>query len=123
VAEDDVRVLIVGLPRLLRELFEQAFGERPGYTLVPAHDGLERLAEAVEAERPDYVVVPLEGAELPRECTELLDERARVKVIGVEEVKGHARLVRLRPSARELDDVPPHELVERLEEVATEAAG
>jgi len=115
-------VLIVGLPRLLRELFEHAFAERPGYTLVPARDGLERLAESVEAERPDYVVVPLDGEDLPQECRELLDERARVKVIGVEEVRGHARLVRLRPTARQLDDVPPHELVERIEEVVAEAA-
>jgi hypothetical protein len=120
---DEVRVLIVGLPRLLRELFAQAFDELPGYTLVPATDGIDRIAETVESARPDYVVVPLEGGELPAPCTSLLKARARVKLIGVQGQGGHARLFGLEPTMHSLDDVPPHELVRRIEAIAAEAAG
>jgi hypothetical protein len=120
---EDIRVLIVGLPRLLHELFEKAFAEHPGFTLVPACNGLDRIADSVEAVRPDYVVVPLDGEQLPLACRTLLQSHARVKVIGVQEQHGHARLFRLQPTERPLDDVPPHELVRRIEEIAAEAAG
>lgn len=113
--------MIVGLPHLLQELFEKAFAEHR-YTLVPTHDGLEQLAESVEAERPDYVVVPLEDGELPAVCHELLAARGRVKLLGVEEREGHARLIRLLPSVRVFKDAAPHELVARIEEVAAEPA-
>jgi DNA-binding response OmpR family regulator len=118
---DEVRVLIVGLPHFLQELFEKAFAEH-SYTLVSARDGLEQLAKSVETEQPDYVVVPLEGGELPAACRELLAARGRVKLLGVEERYGHARLIRLLPSVREFEDAAPHELVARIEEVAADAA-
>jgi hypothetical protein len=118
-AEDQVLVVIVALPLLLRELFEKAFEERPHYRLLYADD-LDELAEVVETERPDYVVVPLEDDRLPDACQKLLDERARVKVLGVGERKGRALLIRLRRVERDLDDAAPHELVRRLEEAAAE---
>ena len=118
---DEVRVLIVGLPHFLQELFEKAFVEH-SYTLVPTRAGLDQLARSVETEEPDYVVVPLEGGELPPACRELLAARGRVKLLGVEERDGHARLIRLLPSVRVFEDAAPHELVSRIEELAADAA-
>jgi hypothetical protein len=117
--EDELRVVIVALPLLLRELFEKAFEERPHYRLLRA-DGIDELAELVETERPDYVVVPLEHDRLPDACQKLLDERARVKVLGIGEREGRALLIKLRPIEHDLDDAAPHELVRRLEEVSAE---
>jgi hypothetical protein len=116
-AEDEVRVLIVGLPALLQELFEKAFAERPRYTLVNSY-GLEHLAEGIDAGQPDYVVVPLERDELPQECIELLTERSNVKLVGIEAQGGNARLVRLLPSVSVFEDVAPVELIDRIEGVA-----
>jgi hypothetical protein len=117
--DDEVRVVIVALPRLLRELFEKAFGERPRYRFRYA-DSLDELDELVDAERPDFVLAPLENGRLPEACQRLLDERARVKVLGIGEQEGRALLIRLRPVEHDLEDAAPHELVRRLEEVAAE---
>lgn len=112
-------MLLVALPRLLRELLEKAFAERPHYRLLRA-DSLDGLAETVEAERPDYIVAALEDDDLPAACRQFLDDRARVEVLGIGEREGNALLIRLRPTEREVKDTTPRELVRLLDTVRAE---
>jgi hypothetical protein len=122
VPESAARVLIVGLPPLLRDLIEHEFAARPGYDVVRTYEGFEHLAETVDAEEPDYLVVPLEGSDLPPACRELINARSRVKLVGVEEQQGGARLIWLCPQTYDFEDLSPRELITRIEEVAAQSA-
>lgn len=119
--DSTARVVIAGLPPLLRDLLEHEFELRPGYRVVRTSDELNGLAEAVDEEQPDYLVVPLDGTELPPACKELVSSRARVKLIAVEERQGGARLIWLRPTSCDFEDLPPKELIARIEEVAAQS--
>lgn len=120
-SDEGVRVLIIGLSKLLREMLEAAFEERPAITVVraPAQTDVTR---AVDSSRADVVIVALERSQLPRQCREWLQERGRVNLLGIQESDGRARMYRLLPDVSELGDVSPETLGEVVESLAPRPA-
>lgn len=118
-----VRVLIVGLSKLVGEMLEASFAKRPGTKLVGAAERLDDLSDRIRDTNADVVIVRLEHSRLPPACREFMWDRARVKLLGVEETDGSARLYRLLPDITELGDVPPEELADLVETLAVSAEG
>ncbi len=118
-SDDPIRILIVGMPRLLLELVERAVSEQTGMSVVATSTGLAGFAETVETTKPEFAIVPIEDAELPRECRELFAERARVKVIGIGPIDGHAYLYTLRPERVTLGEISPDDVVEAIRAAST----
>jgi hypothetical protein len=75
---------------------------------------LDELLELARATDPDVVIVGLHDGELPAACVELLLERPRVKVLGIEEQHGHAQLYELRPEQVEIGEVSPDEVIDTI---------
>ena len=105
-----IRILIVGVPRLLRELIERAISAEPDLEVI-ATDRLADLSETADRERAEFAIVALEDRELPPEGREFLDRRARVKLLGIGPADGHATLYRLRPEHLALGEVAPQDVV------------
>lgn len=110
-ADEYIRVLIVGLPRLLMEMVEEAVRDQMGMEVVAASVDLSHFEEEVARARPEFAIVGLERDELPDECRDFLDERARVKVLGIGSSNGNAYLYKLRPERSSLGDVSPSDVV------------
>jgi hypothetical protein len=119
-----VRVLVLPMLRLSRELLEGALRMQSGVELVecPAarvpRDGAE-LRRLCEESGAQFVVAGLEGWELPAACAELLQEQTRqVRVIAVEPTVGEAFLYEHRPHQVTLGPVTPDEVVETIRAAA-----
>jgi DNA-binding NarL/FixJ family response regulator len=90
--------------------------------IVGSADSLEALLELARKTEPDVAVVGIPGAGVPDGCVELLMERPRVKVLGIEAHEGRAYLYVLRPEQVEIGEVSPEEVVETIREAARRPA-
>jgi DNA-binding NarL/FixJ family response regulator len=95
-------------------MVERAIGRQRDMAIVGHAASLGELVELARATEPDVVVVGLHNSELPTACRELLLERPRVKVLGIEEHEGHAYLYELRPEQVEIGEVSPDEVVDTI---------
>jgi len=73
----EVRVLVVGLPRMLRELVALAVAYQPDTELVGEIGGGEPVAEAVQRYRPSVGVLSSEHPDMQNDWPALLRERDR----------------------------------------------
>jgi hypothetical protein len=119
VAADQIRVLIVGLPRLLMEMVEEAVREQTGMEVVAANVDVSEFEAAVAETRPEFAIVGLDRDELPGECRDFFDERARVKVLGIGSSEGNAYLYKLRPERSALGEVSPDDVVAAIRAAST----
>lgn len=110
-SDDPIRILIVGMPRLLRELVERAVSEQTGMEVVATSAELAAFGETVAATRPEFAIVPADNGELPLDCRDFFRERARVKVIGIGPIDGHAYLYKLCPERVALGEISPDDVV------------
>jgi DNA-binding NarL/FixJ family response regulator len=91
------RVLLVDMPRLVREMFVRTINSQTDMKVVGQADSPSLMAASVKDTDPEFVIVGLKGAELPVECARFLEARARLRLLGVEAVDGSAFLYELRP--------------------------
>ena len=116
VAQDEpIRLLVVGLSTLARELIETATGTDIELVNSP---GSATLGEAINETHADFVLVPLEPATLPTEARRFLARQAHVRVLGVQEQMGRAFLYQLVPETKELGEVAPAELLDAIRRAA-----
>jgi DNA-binding NarL/FixJ family response regulator len=95
-------------------MVERAVGRTHDMAVVGRAAAIEDLVALARATEPDVVIVGLHGAALPLACIELLLERPRMKLLGIEEQDGHAQLYELRPEQVELGEVSPDEVIETI---------
>jgi DNA-binding NarL/FixJ family response regulator len=119
------RVLLVDMPRLLRDMIARAIESHADMHVVGEVAHPSAIAGAVRETEPEFVIVGLEHAQLPRDCSEFLGSRARPRLLGVEAVDGHAFLYELRPDRVPIGhgSVTPDELVAAIGEAASKAGG
>jgi DNA-binding NarL/FixJ family response regulator len=120
---EPIRILIVGIPRLLRELIERAVSAETDMRIVPESEAVPPAAfsEVAAREGPDVAIVALTDSALPGECRQFLDERAHVKVLGIGPSNGQATLYRLRPEQVVLGEVSPQEVVAAIRAAAAKS--
>jgi DNA-binding NarL/FixJ family response regulator len=107
----DERVLIVDLPRVLRDIIRRCFDAERGIELVGETVGDVDLPELVHATRADVVVMGLEEARLPAMGERLLAEHPGVRLLGVAADGRESVLYELRQHRRSLGEVSPSALV------------
>ena len=100
------RVLLAGLPDLLRVVVVDAVGRADDLRVVGEVASLD--AHVAEA---DVVVAALDGERLPDAALHLMYAHARLAVLGIVVERGDAHLWQLRPHCTRLGDVSPDELV------------
>jgi DNA-binding NarL/FixJ family response regulator len=110
VAQAPIRVLLVDMPRLLRDLIERAVANHPELTVVGTEPDVDAFGRAAAEVGAEFVIVGLEGGELPPGANSFLAERASAKVLGVEADDGTAFLYELRPRRVPIGAVTPDEL-------------
>ena len=114
---EPIRLLVVGLSTLARDLVEDAgAGEVELVDAPPSSD----LISAINEADADFILVPLEQSRLPAEVKRFLADQSHVRVIGVQESQGHAFLYQLVPETRELGEVTPVELVDVIKSSAVQ---
>ena len=118
---EQVRILLVGLPRMVRDMFEHAIGEQPDMALVGVAERAKLFELTREAE-PSFVIVDAEDDSLPDDCRRLLAERPSLRVLGVESRAGRATLFELRPWRIAIGAVSPADVVDAIRAAARRPA-
>lgn len=95
-------------------MIERAVARTYDMGVVGRAASLDELHDVAEETDPDVVIVGLHDAELPQACLDLLLERPRLKVLGIEEHDGHVQLYELRPEQVEIGEVSPDEVVDTI---------
>lgn len=106
-----IRVLLVALPRIMREIVEHAFAEAPDLDIVGSVDGLAALDATFDKAQPDVLVVGLDQESDARQLDPYLYRDPRLTCFAIAGDARSAFLYELRPSAKPLGDVSPEGLV------------
>jgi DNA-binding NarL/FixJ family response regulator len=102
------RIVLVDMPRILREIIEQAVGGEPDLELVQARSE-PGLRAAVESSGADFVI---SGADYDfAEVARLLEERPRLRVLAVTGDGREGFLYELRPTRTALGEVSRQTIV------------
>jgi len=104
-----IRIRLLAMPRLVRELIELAVRAEPDMEVV--EDGAI-LASA------DFVVCGAPTADAASEGRSFLAEQARVRVVELDAAAGRASLFELQEHEEPIGDVSPAELVDAIRAAA-----
>lgn len=117
------RVLLLDMPRLLRDMLARAIDAQPDMWVVGQEGHPSAIGRAVQDTAPEFVVVGLEQSELPADCQRFLTSRARPRLLGIEAVDGRAFLYELRPEKERIGEmsITPDELVAAIRAAAARA--
>lgn len=118
---DEIRILLVDMPRLLREIVRNVIDSQPGMTVAGVHVRLVPLAGAVDRARAHVVIFGQESSELTHGCRELLEQRPRVQVMAVSGDGRRTTLYGLRPYREPLGEVGPDQLAAAIRGMAASA--
>ena len=102
-----IRVRMLEMPRLVRELIEFAVRSQPDMEVVEG-----------DTPPPDFVVCSVPSAETPSAARSALAERARVRVLELDAAAGRASLYELHECEHEIGEVSPDEIVDTIRAAA-----
>lgn len=91
-----IRIVLVDMPMLLRELLQHSLANEPDMIVLANEPDIEAVARTARDADADIVIVGLENGHLPEAAQKLLDGHARQKVVGVGTVDGEAALYELQ---------------------------
>ncbi|GGL04311.1 hypothetical protein [Streptomyces flaveus] len=117
----DIRVVLIDMPQLLRQILQDVIDASPGMTVVRAHPRRVPLVEAVDRDAAQVVVFGQESLQLAPECRELLEQRPRVQVLAVSRDGVRTTLYGLRPHRELLGELEPEQLADAIRGVAARA--
>src|SRR5262245_5356999 len=95
------------MPMLLRDLLQHTLSAEDDMVVLAAEPDIEEVARTACDAEADVVIVGLEHGELPAPAKELLDARARQKVVGVEAIDGETVLYELQPHRTSIGPASP----------------
>lgn len=116
-----LRILVVGMPRLVRDMIERTIKAQPDMEVIVDEHGVDGLG-GDGGSAPDFVVCGLDFPWLPDEFRTLLEEQPRAKVLGIDAAGGHAYLYELRPQRVAIGEVSPEDIVEAIRLAAAGSA-
>jgi hypothetical protein len=112
------RILLGDLPRLVRDMLVKAIERQADMAIVGQRPAVAALGEAVKESDAEFVILGLDDRRLPADGEGFLDERSRVRLLGIETVEGDACLYELKPERVELGAVTPESVVREIRRVA-----
>ena len=102
-----IRIRMLEMPRLVRELIELAVRSQPDMEVVD-----------VDSPPPDFVVCGVPSADEPSTARSALAESARVRVLELDPAAGRASLYELHEYEHEIGEVSPDEIVHTIRAAA-----
>ena len=108
-----VRVVLYGVPGIAGDVLRHTIAESDDVELVAEASTEIEFAIALRRVDPDVVVCGVDDSTLPDACRELLDERARLRVLSLDS-GADASLYELRPHRRVLGNLSPSSLLAAL---------
>jgi DNA-binding NarL/FixJ family response regulator len=106
-----IRVLLAGLPRIMREIVEHALSEAPDIVVAGSMEGLTALDDALQRTDPDVLVVGVDDERDAPQLDRYLYQLPRLTCLAIAGDARQAFLYELLPQARPLGDVSPDGLV------------
>jgi chemotaxis response regulator CheB len=113
-----IRILVVDLPRLVRDMVEQAIAQQHDMAVVAHCVSFDDLLDEAKRSEPDIVIVGIEDRALPHVCLELMLEHQGVSVLGIDARSGRSWLYELRLEQVEIDEVSPADVVHSIRTAA-----
>jgi hypothetical protein len=114
------RIAFIDMPRMLREILDDALTSRDDVSLVDEARNGGGLVEAVDRSGATFLIVSSESVG-PVEVCKLLSERPRVKVFAVADGGLDGCLYELRPNLVAVDELSARGLVQTILGVDREA--
>ena len=111
-AGGQVRIVLVGLPRLLREIVEGALEAQPDMSVVGEAEDASELAETVEQAGATAVIAVEEALDEAR-AIELVGS-LRIEIVTLSADGGRAAVYECLPQRRDVGAVDPKTLAELL---------
>jgi len=105
-----IRVLLVDLQRMLREIVATIVGAEPDLELVGEVANPEALVAHTERTRPDLVIAGSDPA-LARLTYQLLDDFPRLRILEVDVDGDRGFLYELYPQRKKLGELSPESLL------------
>ena len=106
------RIVLFDLPRITREIIEQAVEGEPDMVIVDGLADYASLFDVVERSAPDFVISG-QDYELAEVCA-VLSRRPRLRVMVVVGDGREAALYELRPTRTPLGEISPKAIVEAI---------
>lgn len=112
------RILLVGLPRMLRDLITNIVNDQGDIRIVGhlRSDGVS--LRDLERTEPDMIIVGLRDSKIPDVCKTLVERHAATKVVGLYGEGRRGILYELKPHAVMLGEVSRQMLLEIMREVS-----
>jgi DNA-binding NarL/FixJ family response regulator len=117
---EHIRVLMSGMPRILRDIVSELVAEQSDMRVVGAFAddvGVETLAEL----RPDVLVLGSDAADVPALCRGLVQQRPALKVLAVEMDGRRTWLYEMRPHQTLIGEISPGALLDTIRAVSRPA--
>jgi hypothetical protein len=113
-----VRIVLVGMPRLLHEITKDAIAAHPWARVVAEYEAPVPLVHAVH-ECHAHVAVVGDGPDVEAQATALLAADRRTSVLAISRDGRETYLYELRPQRHALGEVSPERLVEAIRNAVT----
>ena len=114
---EHIRVLMSGMPRILRDIVSKLIAEQPDMRVVGAFAddvGVDTLAEL----RPDVLVLGSNAADVASLCLGLVQQRPALKVLAVEMDGRRTWLYEMRPHQTLIGEISPATLLETIRTIS-----
>jgi DNA-binding NarL/FixJ family response regulator len=105
-----IRVLLVDMPRMMREIVATVVGAEPDLELVGEIEGPETLTAGARRTRPDLVIAGADPA-LGHLSRQLLGGHPRLRILEVDVEGRRGYLYELSPRRRSLGELSPKSLL------------
>jgi chemotaxis response regulator CheB len=110
-----IRILLVAMPRLMRDIVEAELLAQPDMTLVGVSDTTAGLVDEIRDSAPDFLLI---GADHDCAVQTLLENRPFMRVLEIEPHAADAHLYELRPRRIDLGEVSAADLVTTIRSTA-----
>jgi DNA-binding NarL/FixJ family response regulator len=110
-AIDSTRVLLIDMPRILREVIREVLIAQPDIEIAGELESEEGVAIAAEESAAEVIIFGSEERELPAAWRKLLEQRPGLRVLTVLSDGRESYLYELRPHRVPLGEVSPEGLL------------
>ena len=118
-----IRILLVDMPRMLREIVNQSVSAQPDMEVVAEHAAHASMLSAARRSRANVVIVGDDGAEIDERCERLALRHPDVGVLALSVDGRQTVLYELRPYRVPLGELSPQQLVDAIRDAVQSRAG
>ena len=111
---EQIRILIVAMPRMLHEIVEATVLSQPDMVVVGSVRRTESVAAAARHLHADIVILGESQERVGATPWQMVNENARLKLLMISNDGHRATRYEMRPHQVEIDDVSPDSLIDAI---------